>query len=117
MDRLEEIQFRVEQASGSLEIIRYDHGGGRIGYFGDPNKGEKRDLVADLYNEADREFYFHARGDIMWLIAQLEASQQEAERLRAALERIADPTHPYSRPKMWQIARQALNEIASTEET
>ena len=53
-ERLAEIEAREKAATeGPLEIMRYDHGGGRMGFFGDPHKGEKGKLVADFYQVID----------------------------------------------------------------
>lgn len=38
----------------NARMVRYDHGGGRLATF----DAEKRELIADFYNEGDREFYY-----------------------------------------------------------
>jgi hypothetical protein len=74
-DRLREIEARCEAATSGAELVRYDHGGGRLyKKRGSPN----RELVADFYDEANREFYFSARTDIPYLLG-------EVRRLREAL--------------------------------
>lgn len=70
-EELNEIEQRANAATDLPENQtrrnRYDHGGGRM--YVESNGG--RDLIVDVYNECDREFYFHARTDIPKLIAAL----------------------------------------------
>jgi len=47
----------------------YEHGGGRM--FADDGNGG-RNLVIDAYNEADRDFYFSARADVLALIDEID---------------------------------------------
>jgi hypothetical protein len=65
----------------SLMLIRYDHGGGRL-FIED---GDNRDLIADFYDEANREYY--ARVDpasVLALIAEVERLREiEAQSNRA----------------------------------
>lgn len=58
---------------GAWEQSQYEHGGSRI-YVEDDSE---RLLVADTYQEGDRESFLHAPGDIDDLIA-------ETERLKGA---------------------------------
>lgn len=44
---------RAKAATAGATLLRYEHGGGRLANFGFTS--QERFLVADLYNEADRE--------------------------------------------------------------
>lgn len=85
-DRLAEIEAREKAATRGAEIVRYQHGGGRLAVFGD---GECK-IVADFYSEGDREFYVSAREDVPYLLA---ACQVLAEALQRATL-IPGPAHP-----------------------
>lgn len=76
---LEAIKARCEKAteSSDLTLTQYAHGGGRLFVIGGPNS--ERKLVADFYDEDNREFYYHARTDLPALVA-------EVERLRKVVE-------------------------------
>ena len=50
------------------EVVRYEHGGGRM-FNG-------TDLIADTFEEADREFYAVARQECLDLIARLERAEK-----------------------------------------
>jgi hypothetical protein len=50
------------------EIIRYEHGGGRVARF----ESERR-LIADFYNEADRECWIAARDKFERLLEFVQA--------------------------------------------
>lgn len=87
-----------------LTLTRYDHGGGRL------LSPEPRDLVADFYDDANREFYFAARNNwqemveelrrlervresfdtdgLDTMVAELKRLRAENERLRAANEQV-----------------------------
>jgi hypothetical protein len=72
------MEIKVLIAAATPEPLRrnlYDHGGGRM--FRDGKSGE-RELVLDAYGQADRDFYFSARINMITLV-------QEVERQRAAL--------------------------------
>lgn len=70
-EQLAEIEGRLAAVTpGEWELSRYDHGGGRIW-----DSATKRVLIADLYQEGDREFIAHARTDIPALIAELKRCQ------------------------------------------
>lgn len=69
----------------AAKAARYEHGGGRL--FIDAPAGESRTLVLDAYNEADREFYFHAHGDVARLLVEHTADQAEIARLRQEMDR------------------------------
>jgi hypothetical protein len=45
------------QAEGTLRVIRYEHGGGRV-YI----DGPRRELICDLYNEDTRELILTLMG-------------------------------------------------------
>jgi hypothetical protein len=71
-ERLEEIKARCDAATPGPHLTRYDHGGGRS-FTGPlvrqgPEDDERRKLVADYYQEADREFYHQARTDLPALV-------------------------------------------------
>lgn len=69
--KIEKIKERAARATpGPLELMRYDHGGGRLGHFG--KTSTERKLVADFFHEEDREFYYHALADIPYLLARLD---------------------------------------------
>jgi hypothetical protein len=63
-----------------LKLSRYDHGGGRL--FRDGPSGE-RQLIADFYHEADREFYNAAP---RLLTAALGLIEQQQEEIRKSTE-------------------------------
>lgn len=80
-EELAEIERRLDAVTpGEWELSRYDHGGGRIW-----DAATKRVLIADLYQEGDREFIAHARSDVPALIAELKRCQA----VIAAVEDIA----------------------------
>lgn len=70
MSRLDEIRERWEAATpGPWEIDRYPKGGARIATnFGNGS----RKLIADTYQEGDREAIFNARTDVPALLAAIE---------------------------------------------
>lgn len=74
---IEKIRELLEKAnrSPSRTLIRYDHGGGRLYIPGDGD--ERRDLIADFYDEANREFYYRAPENIEALLAEVQRLQQE----------------------------------------
>ena len=69
-DRLNEIEARANAATDHVKLERYRHGGGRLANF---STNSDRELVADFYNEEDREFYTAARTDVPALVAALRA--------------------------------------------
>ena len=76
---LKAIERRAAKATPVDDRImrfRYQHGGGRM-------IRDERELVLDVYDEANREFYFSARTDIPALC-------QEVRELRLALLRYGD---------------------------
>lgn len=81
---IREALARAERATGGECIVRnrYSHGGGRM-YRED---GPARDLILDVYDEANREFYFAARTDVPRLAADLLAARAERDEARAAHE-------------------------------
>jgi len=94
------------------KMVRYGHGGGRL--FIDGEAG-RRNLIADFYEEADREFYYHARADIPWLLDQLASvstalsnCKKENELLRASVPSTASgPTGSPRSPQPDGAARPA----------
>lgn len=75
-ERLQAIRERESKATEEpLEVIRYEHGGGRM--FTPKQENGTSDLIADFYDEANREFYAHSRADIPYLlerVAKLEGA-------------------------------------------
>lgn len=73
---LDAIRERCEKATPGPELVRYEHGGGRsyiqTGDWESLHGKRDRKLVADYYNEEDREFYHSARADIPALLAHIE---------------------------------------------
>ena len=59
------------------KVNRYDHGGGRV--FVDA--GEDRNLIADFYEEADRELFIALRNAAPELIAACEERDRYKKRL------------------------------------
>lgn len=66
--RISEIAEREKKATNSPHLSVYEHGGGRM-FSGN-------DLIADFYDEENREFYYHSRGDIPFLLAELAATEK-----------------------------------------
>ena len=60
-------------------VMRYDHGGGRIALLGNR---EDRKLIADLYHENDREFFIAARSDVPRLAAEVIALRKALREVR-----------------------------------
>jgi hypothetical protein len=87
------VALAAKQTEGPRQIARYNHGGGRIcGGEQDPSRGELkgRTLIADLYQEADRELVWHACQHHGPLAAALIEAHEEIGRLREALIREAE---------------------------
>jgi len=94
--RIAEIRARLEAATAATDVVvlmAYDHGGGRL-YVEEP----ERKLVADFYDQPDRDFYANAPADIAYLLAALGsipdqiARAVEAEReacAKAAIDAMA----------------------------
>lgn len=70
--------------SSDLTLTPYAHGGGRLFVIGGPSA--ERQLVADFYDDDNREFYYHARTDIPRLIAEVERLRGVAEAADKAIE-------------------------------
>lgn len=60
------------------EVVRYEHGGGRM-FNG-------TDLIADTFEESDREFYAVARQECLDLIARLERAEKALEQATVFLD-------------------------------
>lgn len=50
---LDAIQAKALSATHYATMVKYDHGGARIGVF----EGDEHQLVADIYSEVDRNFF------------------------------------------------------------
>lgn len=92
-ERLTEIRERCEKATQwPLKFVRYDHGGARLmqvtPIIGIGSSSEERQLIADFYDEANREFYYAAREDVPWLLDQLQAALLRAEQAEQARDRL-----------------------------
>lgn len=91
--RLAEIRQRAENATDvdlpDVKRASYDHGGGRMFVTGDGERS--RQLVLDVYEAHDREFYFRARQDMQIVLAALSAAEadRDAYREQCRLERAA----------------------------
>ena len=88
---LEAIKARCEKAteSSDLTLTQYAHGGGRLFVIGGPNS--ERKLVADFYDEDNREFYYHARTDLPALVAEVERLRKVEAAARAWREVFRSP--------------------------
>lgn len=73
-------ELLANAAHGPLELIRYEHGGGRL------YREEPRDLIADFYDVPNRELYYRAP-------ELLNALADEVERLREELDDAHLPRH------------------------
>lgn len=81
-ERVQEIRERLSKATpGPWDIYRYRHGGGRLCVDDDQQPGRERSLIADLYNEGDRELLYRAPTDLADLLA-------EREKLLAVVEKV-----------------------------
>lgn len=115
-------------------VHRYEHGGGRV-YREVPResphyRGEtERTLIADYYQEGDREFHIAAPGLVRDLLADLqhvldtcvpvaeldEAKaalahlQREAEQVREALKRYGRHSDTCATPRMLRLDPEAVN--------
>ncbi len=91
---LNEIRERCEKATPGPELVRYEHGGGRsyiqTGDWESLHGKRDRKLVADYYNEEDREFYHSARADIPALLAHIDALESERQLLIAQQEKMCE---------------------------
>ena len=82
-DRRAQIAARLAEATpGPWRVNRYDHGGGRA-YIEEP----RRTLIADLYQEGDREMLAHAPDDLRYLLDALAAERVAARGHRERAER------------------------------
>lgn len=106
MTRLEEIEERLAGATpvdpATTRQVRYEHGGGRMYVESGQRVGLNRDLILDVYDEGNREFYFNAPADIRHLV-------DRVKRLEAALTDINELTC-LDHDEGGKIARAALAE-------
>ena len=73
---LESLIAKAKAATqGPLTVIRYEHGGGRI------YKEEPRTLVADLFQENDREFIASCNPHLILALCELAMAAEEVDRL------------------------------------
>ena len=80
-DRRAQIEARLAAATpGPWRVDRYDHGGGRA-YIEEP----RRTLIADFYQEGDREMLASAPDDLRWLLDALTTVEVERDALAAKL--------------------------------
>jgi hypothetical protein len=79
MTHLQSLIAKAKAATqGPLTVIRYEHGGGRI------YKEEPRTLVADLFQENDREFIASCNPHLILALCELaRAAEAFEERLKA----------------------------------
>jgi hypothetical protein len=61
----------------------YEHGGGRM-YDSEPPEGGGRDLILDAYDSGNRDFYFAAHGDVVFLLSRLRAAEAVVAAAREA---------------------------------
>lgn len=106
---LEAIRERVEKATpaDNLTLTRYEHGGGRLFVDLDIGTPEGRDLVADFYEEDDREFYFAARTDIPLLLSHIDALAAETETARQERDRAETENAELKAPWRGQLREEA----------
>lgn len=101
---------RIEEAAGKanslpMKVNRYDHGGGR---FWTELDG-KRNLIADFYEEGDREYYLAASPSaILSLLARMEA----LEKVAALVEELWDMDEDDDRPSANERLSRALDDLA-----
>jgi len=77
LERLAEIEA-LEQAATAAEtltVFRYEHGGGRVCVI----EGDNRQLVADLYDEPNREMWVALRNAAPALLALARESLERRE--------------------------------------
>ena len=74
-----ELRRLAESATKGATLERYRNGGGRLAIWGIP-----RELVADFFNERDREFYAAANpAAVLDMLNQLDAAEARLEAVRA----------------------------------
>jgi len=88
VDALEKLANAATPAD-RMAYWRYEHGLGRI-TVPDENRATRRDLIADFYDEANREFYYAARAGVPALIATLRAERAKVAGLEAKLNLFAE---------------------------
>ncbi len=88
-----------ERSINTLQIARYDHGGGRI-YFED---GSFRELIADTYDEDWREFLYNAIRSRLSATADAGKEMREAA-IRECVQILLDDADTLGRNGMAQKA-------------
>lgn len=100
-ERLDEMWARADAATEGVELERYDWGGGRLAVF----DAQRRELVADFYGEADREFYTAARTDLPRAVDALRAVMAMLDKTDKLAHEGNDPIS--ASDDYWQGARNA----------
>lgn len=110
--RPEAVAELAAKATPNPRLVRYDHGGGRLLL----EANGLRDLVADFYDEGNREFYTSARHNWPLHAARLVELQGAANDLLTSFENYTSENKPESEwdeydhmmlPK-WKRLREAL---------
>jgi hypothetical protein len=102
---LQEIEERWKKSTPTPEtkLIRYENGGGRM--FKDLTDEAPRKLVADFYEEPDREFYAHAWADVRRLLELVRQQGQGwipvSERLPKKFEQVLVNLRPIAEGPGW----------------
>lgn len=86
-EELKEIEERCNKATPGPNLIRYSLGGGRSLL----DNGRERKLVADYYNEEDREFYHNALTDIPRLLDHIKFLESRIPRWIPVSETLPEP--------------------------
>lgn len=75
-EQIAAIAERAEKATAAemLQFVRYKHGGGRAFWL---SVNGLRELAIDVYDEANREFYFSVRADVPALLADIAEADRE----------------------------------------
>lgn len=76
------LENAAKATAGKAELRRYDHGGGRLAIF----DGKERDLVADFYDEANREYFEAVRTDAPLIAQALLDATDDLARLQGVCE-------------------------------
>lgn len=72
---IRELLARATPMDEFVQLIRYDHGGGRL--FRETDEGTRnRKLIADFYEESDRELFYAMRNSAASLLDGYERAQR-----------------------------------------